>query len=160
MSASHEAQGVNVPKVSIILTSFNHEKYLAEVIDSALGQTFSDFELIIWDDHSNGRSWSIIAGYSDSRIMAYGNKERKRGIYGIDKAITEVASEEYIAIHHSDDVWQLDKLEKQVAYLDEHHDIGAVFTNAQAINESGGPLSNTRRVHSTIFDQPNRSRHE
>ena len=146
--------------MSIILTSFNHEKYLAEAIDSALGQTFSDFELIIWDDHSDDRSWPIITGYSDERIKAFRNEERTRGIYGINRAISEVATGEYIAIHHSDDVWRLDKLEKQVAYLDEHHDVGAVFTNAQAIGESGGPLLDTQHWYSTIFDQPNRSRFE
>ena len=40
-------------KVSVILTSFNHDKYLRELIDCVLGQTFRDFELIIWDDASS-----------------------------------------------------------------------------------------------------------
>ena len=149
-----------MPKVSIILTSYNYEKYLGEAIESALGQTFSDFELIIWDDCSTDRSWSIVAGYSDPRIRSFRNREHKRGVYGINKAISEVATGEYIAIHHSDDVWQLDKLERQVAHLDKHHEVGAVFTNAKIIKESGGPLLDTRHSYSTIFDQPNRSRHE
>lgn len=149
-----------MPKVSVILTSFNHEKYLREAIDSALNQTFTDFELIIWDDASADGSWSVISSYSDSRIKAFRNESTKRGIYGINKAISEVATGEYIAIHHSDDVWEPDKLEKQVAFLDTNTEIGAVFTNALAIAEDSSPLAGEQHYYSNIFDQPNRTRHE
>jgi glycosyltransferase involved in cell wall biosynthesis/2-polyprenyl-3-methyl-5-hydroxy-6-metoxy-1,4-benzoquinol methylase len=149
-----------MPKVSIILTSFNHEKYLREAIDSALNQSFTDFELIIWDDASTDDSWKIIQSYSDTRIKIFRNDEQKRGIYGINKAISEFARCEYIAIHHSDDVWQSKKLEKQVAYLDSHYEVGAVFTNTLAIGEDGKPFIDGSHYYSKIFDQPNRSRHE
>ena len=126
---------VQMPKVSVILTSFNHEKYIREAIDSVLSQTFTDFELIIWDDASADGSWAVINSYSNPRIKAFRNEVRKRGIYGINKAISEVASGDYIAIHHSNDVWVPNKLEKQVAYLDAHPEIGAVFTWVQIIDE-------------------------
>ncbi|CAH1385732.1 glycosyltransferase [Candidatus Nitrotoga sp. M5] len=129
-------------KISVILTSFNHELYLREAIDSVLNQTFTDYELIIWDDASSDGSWEVINSYSDPRIKAFRNEATKRGIYGINKAISEVATGEYIAIHHSDDAWELDKLEKQVAYLDNHSEIGAVFTWAQIIDENGAKLEN------------------
>jgi glycosyltransferase involved in cell wall biosynthesis len=149
-----------MPKVSVILTSFNHEKYIREAIDSVLDQTFVDFELIIWDDASSDSSWAVINSYTDSRIKAFRNEVSKRGIYGINKAISEVATGEYIAIHHSDDVWELDKLEKQIAFLDAHADIGAVFTNALAIGEDSSPLADENHFYAKIFDQPNRTRHE
>lgn len=151
---------VSHPKISIILTSFNHAKYLREAIDSALNQTFSDFELIIWDDASKDDSWEIIQGYQDQRIKAFRNEEQRRGIFGINKAISEVAQGEYIAIHHSDDVWESEKLEKQVAFLDTYDEIGAVFTNALAIDEKGNPFKDENHFYFKIFDQPNRSRHE
>jgi len=149
-----------MPKVSVILTSFNHEKYLREAIDSVLNQTFTDYELIIWDDASADGSWAVINSYSDPRIKSFRNEISKRGIYGINKAISEVATGEYIAIHHSDDVWEPDKLEKQVAYLDAHPEIGAVFTNALAIGEDSLPLADKQHYYSDIFNQPNRTRHE
>ena len=149
-----------MPKVSVILTSFNHAKYLREAIDSALNQTFTDFELIIWDDASSDDSWEIIQGYQDPRIKAFRNDVQRRGIYGINKAISEVAQGEYIAIHHSDDVWEPEKLEKQVAFLDSHADIGAVFTNALAIDEESAPFKDEGHFYFKVFDQPNRSRHE
>ena len=149
-----------MPKVSVILTSFNHEKYLHAAIESALDQTFTDFELIIWDDASSDNSWHLIKQYSDPRIKAFRNEEQKRGIWGINKAISEVATGEYIAIHHSDDVWELDKLEKQVAFLKAHLEIGAVFTSVLAIAEDGSPLADEKHLYSNIFNQPNRTRHE
>ena len=145
-----------MPKVSVILTSLNHGKYLREAIDSVLDQTFSDFELIIWDDASIDDSWDIIQSYKDSRIVTYRNKKRRRGIYGINKAISEVAQGEYIAIHHSDDVWEPEKLEQQVTFLDSHQEFGAVFTNALAIGEEGVPLEDENNFYFKIFNQPNR----
>lgn len=149
-----------MPKISVILTSFNHEKFIREAIDSVLNQTFTDFELIIWDDASTDGSWEVINSYSDSRIMAFRNQVTKRGIYGINKAIQEVATGEYIAIHHSDDVWESVKLEKQVAFLNVHSEIYAVFTNAFVIGEDSLSLNNEEHPYSKIFDQPNRTRHE
>ena len=129
------------PKVSVILTSFNHEKYIREAIDSVLEQTFTNFELIIWDDASSDNSWKIINSYSDPRVKTFRNDKTRRGIYGFNKAITEVASGEYIAIQHSDDVWKPEKLKEQVTYLDAHDEIGAVFTWAQIIDEKGIELT-------------------
>ncbi|WP_191832910.1 glycosyltransferase [Pseudomonas fluorescens] len=151
---------LEVPKVSVILSSFNHAKYLREAIDSVLSQTFENFELIIWDDASQDESWEIICSYADPRIKSFRNNETKRGVYGINKAISEVAQGEYIAIHHSDDVWMADKLEKQVSFLNAHQDIAAVFTNAQAIDELGAPYLNTLHYYYSVFNRENRSRHQ
>lgn len=143
-----------MPKVSIILTSFNHEDYIREAIDSVLNQTFKDFELIIWDDASSDDSWNIINSYTDPRIRTFRNDKTRRGIYGINRAITEVASGEYIAIHHSDDIWEPGKLEKQVTLLDRNSQAGGVFTHVQIINEHNEELDND------WFNVPNKSRHE
>jgi len=147
-----------MPKVSIILTSFNHEKYLREAIDSALNQSFDDFECIIWDDASTDNSWEIICSYTDARIIACRNSQNFGG-GNINRAL-EIAKGEYIAIHHSDDVWELDKLAKQVAFLDSRDDIGAVFTNALAINEDGQTFVDEDHFYYKIFDQQNKTRFE
>ncbi|HXD40321.1 MAG TPA: glycosyltransferase [Ramlibacter sp.] len=141
-----------MPKVSVILTSFNHEKYIQEAIDSVIRQTFGDFELIIWDDASTDASWEIIKAYPDRRIKAFRNEANRRPIFGVLKAISEVATGDYIAMHHSDDVWALDKLEKQVAVLDGSPDIGAVFTWVQIIDQYGA------KSPQDWFDQENKTR--
>lgn len=149
-----------MPKVSIVLTSYNHEKYLQEAIESALNQTFIDFELIIRDDASSDNSWHVIEQYTDPRIKAFRNEKQERAIWGINKSISEVVADEYIAIHHSDDVWEPEKLEKQVAFLDSHPEIGAVFTHVQPIDEEGAPFAQEGHFYHKIFDQPNRTRYE
>ena len=149
-----------MPTISVILTSFNHAKYICEAIESTLNQTFTDFELIILDDCSFDNSWDLINQYSDPRIKAFRNEVNKGPVEGLNKAISEVAIGEYIAIHHSDDVWELEKLKKQAAFLGAHSEIGAVFTNAIAIGEDSSPLSDEKHYYSNIFDQPNRSRYE
>lgn len=149
-----------MPKVSVVLTSFNHEKYICEAIDSVLNQSFPDFELIILDDLSSDRSWDLITEYSDRRIKAFRDTEHNGGMVRFNKAIAELASGQYIAIHHSDDVWEPRKLERQVALLDSRSDIGAVFTDASIIGDDGSPFTDESHFYFSIFDQPNRTRHE
>lgn len=141
----------NKPKVSVILTSFNHAKYLREAIDSALEQTFTDFELIIWDDYSADNSWEIIQSYADPRIKAFRNDETRRGIYGINRAITEVVQGEYVAIHHSDDVWHKNKIYSQVLALDDNTSLGAVFSNCHLIDDAGDLVTKPERYYNYLF---------
>ena len=103
-----------MPKVSVILTSFNHSKYIREAIESTLNQTFADFELIILDDCSSDNSWDLINQYTDPRISAFRSERPGEVVGRLNKAISELASGEYIAIHHSDDAWGLNKLQVQV----------------------------------------------
>lgn len=149
-----------MPRVSVILTSFNHEKYIREAIDSVLTQSFTDFELIIVDDCSEDSTWEIIQSYHDTRIRAFRNSKRCRGVAGINESILVRARGEYIAIHHSDDVFAQDKLLLQVAYLDAHPEIGAAFTYVQVIDENGAPFAEKGHFYEKIFEQHNRPRHE
>ena len=148
-----------MPRITVILTSFNHEKYIAEAIDSVLAQTFIDFELLIIDDASQDDSWRIITAYTDSRINAFRNEDNNI-VNSVNKIIKEVAVGEYIAIFHSDDIWQADKLAQQIVYLDKHPECGAVFTNALAVGEDSKPLGDSAGFYAKIFDQANRTRQQ
>ena len=143
------------PKISVFLSSYNHEKFLRESIDSILNQTFTDFELVIKDDASTDSSWEIIQSYTDPRIRAVRNDtNRQRRFADFFASLNG----EFIAIHNSDDVWEPTKLAKQVAYLDAHPETGAVFTRVQVIGEDSQPMTDGTHFYSRIFDQPNRSR--
>jgi len=149
-----------MPRISVILSSLNHGPFIAQAVQSVLDQTFEDFELFIIDDCSNDDSWKIIKGFDDSRIVAVRNPVRMRGIYGFNKTIRELAGGEYIAIHHSDDVFLADKLAQQVRALDHTPSLGAVFTHVQLIDDSGAPFTDAAHPYQGVFDQPNRSRYE
>ena len=147
------------PRVTVILTSYNHAKYLRASIDSVLAQTYPDFGLIIWDDASIDDSWQIIQSYSDPRIRAFRNETNLHG-GSVRRALAQGVQSEYIAIQHSDDIWEPEKLEKQVAYLDANPQTGAVFTQVSVIDEEGAPFKDPEHFYYAIFEQPNRSRYE
>lgn len=140
-------------KVSVVLTSYNHCDFIGQAIDTVLKQTYSDWELIVVDDVSPDKSWDVIETYNDPRIIKIRNDRTRRYIYNINRAIQSQSTGEYIAIHHSDDAWELDKLEKQVAVLDANPHIGAVFTHVQCIDEANQSLS-----IGDWFNQPNKPR--
>jgi len=130
------------PTVSIVLTSYNHAPYLRQAIDSVIHQTYTDWELLIWDDLSTDSSWDIIQSYTDPRIRTFQNKQQRRYIYAINESITQQAKGKYIAIHHSDDAWEKNKLSQQVQYLDQHNNSGAVFSHVQLIDEHNKKIDN------------------
>jgi glycosyltransferase involved in cell wall biosynthesis len=148
-----------VSRVSIFLPSYNHAPYLREAIDGILAQTYQDFELFIEDDASTDESWSIIQGYTDPRIRAFRNPENRHDKQDMRRVIYELATGEYIAIQHSDNVWEPGKLQQQVDFLDAHPGTGAVFTHVQLIGEDGRPFEDPLHTAHRIFDQPNRDRH-
>lgn len=142
--------------VTVFLTSYNHGKYLREAIESVLNQTFQDFELIICDDASEDNSWDIIEGYQDSRII----KIRHEYNYGY-QLIDELSGfrGKYVAIHHSDDAWEPDKLEKQVAFLESHAEYAACFTRVKFIDEDSMPYELPEgNFHKNGFAVENRSK--
>ncbi len=149
-----------MPKVSIYLSSYNHARYLAAAIQSVLDQTFTDFELFIWDDASTDDSWSIIQGFADPRIRPYRNPANRNDKENLRKVIRELAAGEYIAIHHSDGLWAPTKLQQQVDFLDANPGFGAVFTRAQVIDENGRPFQDRSSPYFSVFEQPNRTRYE
>ncbi|MGF7002010.1 glycosyltransferase involved in cell wall biosynthesis [Lachnospiraceae bacterium PFB1-21] len=149
-----------MPKVTVFLTSYNHEKNLPQSIESILNQTFSDFELIIMDDCSTDGSWGIIQGYEkqDRRIRTI-RHEYNWSHSGLANEYSSFKGE-YLAIAHSDDFWSEDKLEKQVKYLDEHNDIGACFTWVNLVDDEGKVFEDRKHFYYGVFDRENRSRFE
>lgn len=119
--------GANSPLVSVIMPAYNSEKYIAEAIDSILGQTFRDFELIIIDDCCKDRTAEIVKGYQDDRIIFIQNEVNKGFLYGLNYGI-EIARGAYIARLDDDDTSYPDRLQKQVDYLNEHEDVVLVGT--------------------------------
>ena len=144
-----------MPKVSVILSSYNHADYIGESIESILNQTFKDFELYIIDDHSTDNSWDIINKYKDERIIKIRNTKNMG--YCMTKKLCNKLKGEYFAIAHCDDKWEKDKLEKQVKVLDENKKIAACFTHVKVIDENGINKENFNDVN---FNVTNKTRFE
>ena len=148
------------PKVTVILLSYNHAKYISQAVQSVLNQTFTDFELFIVDDGSSDSSQEIIKTFTDSRIKTFLYEENRGPRISVQEC-AKVARGKYVAMHHSDDLWTAEKLEKQVEFLDAHEEYAACFTQADFIDED----NNLQKLsdgdfYKNIFDQKNRSRAE
>lgn len=149
-----------MPKITVWLTSYNHEKFISKTIDSILNQTFQDFELIIIDDCSTDHSWEIIKKYAnqDKRIRPI-RHETNMGGSQLDDSL-DLINGEYVAIAHSDDVWDLTKLEKQFNFLDNNKNYIACFTLVNLIDENDNIFKDTKHHYYNVFNQPNRNRYE
>lgn len=123
-----------MPKVSVLLSNYNGDKHLDESISSVLSQTYKDFEFIIVDDASTDSSRKVIENYHDKRIKKYYAEKNRNIAYSLNLALS-MASGEYIARIDSDDVWELNKLEIQVQYMENHSEWGACFTKVNIIDE-------------------------
>ena len=151
----------NLPLVSIILSSYNHGKYIKACVESVLGQTFKDFELIIFDDGSKDDSQAILRNEAekDSRIRLLLHEVNRGPRICTLEAMKQVRGR-YVAMHHSDDLWEPEKLEKQVRYLEENPSCAACFTWVRSIDEEGCSYKAGEDYQAAIFDQENRSREE
>ena len=126
-----------MPLVTVIMPSYNHERYISEAIESVLNQTFSDFELIIIDDASKDKSKEIIKIYKEkeSRIRAIFHDENK-GIARTMNEGLEKANGKFIALFSSDDLWVRDKLVKQLNILMKDDNL-IVWSEGLIIDEKG-----------------------
>ncbi len=125
------------------MTSYNHEKFISESIESVLNQTFSDLELIIVDDFSTDNSRVLIKKYkeSDNRIKIHFHDENK----GLGKSTSDgvkIAKGEFLALIDSDDVWEVNKLEKQIEVLDRDENL-VIWSDGALIDENGKSLGET-----------------
>ncbi|HOA73894.1 MAG TPA: glycosyltransferase [Phycisphaerae bacterium] len=129
-----------MPKVSVIMPVYNCEPYLAEAIESILGQTLADMEFIIIDDGSTDRSFETIRRYArrDARIRAISRENR--GIVRTRNEGLELARGEYLAIMDGDDVSLPDRLLRQAEYLDTHDDCLIVTCRMELTDPQGDPL--------------------
>lgn len=126
------------PKVSVIMSVYNGEKFLRDSIESILNQTFNDFEFIIIDDCSTDKTADIIKTYSyrDPRIRIITNEQNLGLTKSLNIGINESRGE-FIARMDSDDVTLPERFEKQVRFLDENKDYGVVGAWAKVIDDLG-----------------------
>jgi len=131
------------PAISVVAGAYNAQRYLAEMIDSFLAQTFADFELIVVDDGSTDSTADILRSYAgrDPRVKPLFIQHT--GIVGAANAGVEAAQTDLIARADADDISLPQRLEKQFAYMREHPECVAVGSRMILIEPYGSPLCAT-----------------
>lgn len=132
--------------VSVVMPVYNAERYIARAIDSILGQTHSNLELVIIDDCSTDKSMLIVNQYNDSRIRIIHNESNKGIAYSRNAGISHSRGE-FIALMDDDDISMRERFELQVAFLRKHEDVDIVGGRAQWIDENDKPLSDITNVY-------------
>jgi len=125
------------PLVSIISPTYNHEKYLADCIESVLSQSYPEWEMILLNDGSTDRTAEIAATYrdADSRIKLV-NQENV-GIFRLSETYNKavaMARGEYLAILEGDDCWAPNKLELQVKAMQNDPAATVCWSMARCVN--------------------------
>ncbi len=145
--------------VSVIITSFNHEKFVAKSIQSFLDQTFQEFELIIIDDSSSDNSVNIIKEFDDPRITTI-FLEKNVGFCRSANIAAKKAKGEYIKFFASDDIAELNLLEKQIGFLKKNPKYEAIFSKATVIDGEDNILDKKTKRFDKYFLCKEFSNHE
>ena len=140
MSARNH-QGIKLmPRVTVILTTYNRLNYLKKAIDSVLNQTFKDFELIILDNASPDETDEYVKSLLDERIIYIRNPENigamNNGLKAFDLIRNNIKSE-FVSLFHDDDIMKPTLLEKEIYIFEQNESIVLVGSNVELINENG-----------------------
>ncbi len=146
-----------MPKVSVVMASYDHAKFVRQSLDSILAQSFQDFEIIVTDDGSSDSTADIIRGIKDRRIKVEVFSKNRGACVAMNACIAR-ATGEYVAVLNSDDYFLPGKLDAQVKELDRRSEIAALFTRPLIVDERGAPLPKHPLV--AVFDQTNHGRYQ
>jgi len=123
-----------MPKVSIIIPTYNRQQFILRAVNSVLKQTFTDYEIIVVDDGSHDSTRQLLEPYMGKLRYFY---QENAGISSARNRGIKEAKGEYLAFLDSDDTWVPEKLDLQVAILEKDKKIGLVFCKMNRIDEYG-----------------------
>ncbi|HTS48335.1 MAG TPA: glycosyltransferase [Bryobacteraceae bacterium] len=132
------------PAVSVVMTAYNVAPYIGAAIQSALAQTFRDFELLVLDDGSTDGTLRIAEQFQDRRVRVLRSPHRGAAMqlrHGIEQT-----SGPYVALLDADDLWSPNKLEQHVRFLDAQPRADLTFSWSRIIDEDGRDTGLTSRL--------------
>ena len=138
------------PRVSVCVSAFNAQRYIAETLESLVNQSFPNIEIIVVDDGSTDGTADIASTYArrDNRIKIFRNGVNRGLVFSRNRALGE-ARGTLIATADADDISEPDRLSVQVGYLDENPQIGLVGSDVTLIDEEGSRIGEGVQRHHT-----------
>lgn len=129
------------PLVTVTIPMYNNEKFISQTIESILSQTYTNFELLIYDDNSTDASYKIATSFRDSRLRVFRNEKNLGPEGNWNRAINNVSGK-YVKLICGDDILYPKCLEKQVAVFEKHSQAGISLVCSQRtiINPEGKSL--------------------
>ncbi len=111
-----------MPRVSVIMSAYNDEETIRIAVESVLAQTYTDFEFLIMDDASKDGTLCILEKLDDERITIIRNEENRGLTVNLNRLLS-LSKGEYIFRMDADDICRIDRMEKQVHYMDRHPEV-------------------------------------
>ncbi len=136
------ALGQKEPLVSVCVPTYNKARYLRKSLDSIINQTYGNLEIIVSDNPSTDNTEEMVKSFTDERMKYYRNPTNI-GCYNNYNRCLKVATGEFVAFYHSDDIYELSIVEKEVESLQNHTDVAAVFTPDTLLNENDKVIAKT-----------------
>jgi glycosyltransferase involved in cell wall biosynthesis len=130
MSEPQEMMSEVKPSVSVVVTTFNHAPYIAAALRSVLNQTYPLREVIVVDDGSSDRTPEVLAGFAQIK----GIRQKNRGVAGSRNRGVSEAKGDLIALMDGDDLWEPEKLARQVSAFEAHPDSGLIACDARQLD--------------------------
>ena len=130
--------------VSIITPTYNREKYLRYAMESVLNQTYRHLELLIIDDGSIDGTKDLVGSYNDPRIKYYFQQNQGQSV--ARNVGLKHARGDYICFLDSDNIWKLDKLQKQIKIMNDNPDCHILYGEDETIDESGNIMLSNESV--------------
>jgi glycosyltransferase involved in cell wall biosynthesis len=144
------------PLVSVCIPTYNSEKTIARTVQSIINQTYSSLEIIICDNASVDNTLKIIREFEDGRINIYSNEVNIGAENNWSRCI-EIAQGNYIAIYHSDDLYTPEIVEEQMRTLEGNPQVGAVFTDANRVDERGNMCGHGKLPFRSLDKEDNKN---
>jgi glycosyltransferase involved in cell wall biosynthesis len=127
---------VERPLVSVCMSAYDVERFVGTALRSVLAQTYSNVEVIFIDNGCTDGTYEAARAVADDRVRFVRVMPNMGGYQAMNKAVT-LARGDLIAIYHSDDFYEPNIVEKEVAYLQAHPEAGAVFCMENFMDEQG-----------------------
>lgn len=137
------------PLVSIIMSSYNHEKYIETAILSALNQTYKNIELIVVDDGSKDNSASILKQLKEKYNFYLEIRENNGLVKTLNYILKNLVHGKYVCVLDSDDYYALDKIEEQVKVMLMHPEAGLCYSPLHKIDKDGNLLKSKNHTNNT-----------
>jgi glycosyltransferase involved in cell wall biosynthesis len=157
------------PLVSICIPTYNAVATIRETLISIVNQTYKNLDIQIVDNASTDDTLRVVSEFDDHRITIHRNDTNVGGEGNFNRCI-QLATGKYTAIYHADDIYEPEMVQRQVEFLERHTEAGAVFTEANLIDEVGrhigaigwpkglrlsGPLYNFQTLFKAILKDAN-----
>lgn len=128
-----------MPRVSVIIPTYNRPILVSEAIDSVLAQTYRDFEIVVVDDCSTDDTPTVLSKYGDQiRVVHH---PTNLGVSSARNTGIHIAEGEFVAFLDSDDLWLPTKLEKQINLLDTTPGLDWVYSDIEIFDDKTGSMT-------------------